>query len=88
MIFEVDITNVVSSWTWIPISKITKNGLKNLLKIEERLLKRIIGQNNTVVAISEAIRHDVWVYGTRIDQLSVSYFFGHQVLQKQKSQNF
>ena len=39
----------------IPISKVTKNGLKNLLKIEERLFKRVIGQNNTVVAISEEV---------------------------------
>ena len=30
----------------IPISKVTKNGLKNLLKIEERLFKRVIGLNN------------------------------------------
>ena len=62
----------------IPISKVTKNGLKNLLKIEERLFKRVIGQNNTVVAISEVIRRDVWVYVTRIDQLSVSYFFSSE----------
>ena len=55
-IFEADIANVVSSWTDIPISKVTKNESKNLLEIEERLLKRVIGQNNAVVAISKAIR--------------------------------
>jgi len=55
-IFEADIADVVSSWTDIPISKVTKDESKNLLEIEERLLKRVIGQDNAVIAISKAIR--------------------------------
>jgi len=55
-IFEADIADVVSSWTDIPISKVTKDESKNLLEIEERLLKRVIGQDNAVIAISRAIR--------------------------------
>jgi len=56
LIFEADVADVVSSWTNIPISKVTRDESKNLLEMEERLLKRVIGQDDAVIAISKAIR--------------------------------
>ncbi len=51
-----DIANIVSSWTGIPVQKITEGEGERLLKLEETLHKRVIGQDQAVVAISKAIR--------------------------------
>jgi len=51
-----DICNIISQWTNIPISKITENERDRLLKLEEILHKRVIGQDEAVVAVSKAIR--------------------------------
>ncbi len=51
-----DICNVISKWTKIPVSKITENEKERLLKLEEILHKRVIGQNEAVTAVCKAIR--------------------------------
>lgn len=51
-----DIGQVVSKWTGIPVTKITESEKERLLKLEEILHKRVIGQNEAVVAVSKAIR--------------------------------
>ena len=51
-----DIAYVVESWTKIPVMKITQEETQRLLKLEERLHKRIIGQDRAVSAVSRAIR--------------------------------
>ena len=51
-----DIANIVSSWTGIPVQKITEGEGERLLKLEETLHKRVIGQDQAVVAIAKAIR--------------------------------
>ncbi|KKE78601.1 MULTISPECIES: ATP-dependent protease ATP-binding subunit ClpC [Bacillaceae] len=51
-----DIASVVSSWTGVPVSKLTKDESDRLLNMEETLHKRVIGQEEAVVAISKAIR--------------------------------
>ncbi|MBN6205008.1 ATP-dependent protease ATP-binding subunit ClpC [Ralstonia pickettii] len=51
-----DIASVVSIWTGVPVSKLTKNESKRLLNMEEILHKRVIGQEEAVNAISTAIR--------------------------------
>ncbi|KAJ7960973.1 ATP-dependent Clp protease ATP-binding subunit ClpA-like, chloroplastic [Quillaja saponaria] len=53
---EVDIQNIVSSWTGIPIQKVSSEESACLLKMEETLHKYIIGQDEAVNAISRAIR--------------------------------
>lgn len=55
-ITEEDICNIISDWTKIPISKITENERDRLLKLEDILHKRVIGQDEAVVAVSKAIR--------------------------------
>lgn len=53
---EDDIAQVVAQWTGIPISQMMESDAEKLLKMEERLHQRIIGQDEAVTAISDAIR--------------------------------
>nr|YP_010713801.1 Clp protease ATP binding subunit [Galdieria phlegrea]UNJ16257.1 Clp protease ATP binding subunit [Galdieria sp.]WDA99883.1 Clp protease ATP binding subunit [Galdieria phlegrea] len=56
VVTEEDIAAVVSSWTGIPLSKLTKSESEKLLNMEETLHSRIIGQDEAVSAVSRAIR--------------------------------
>lgn len=53
---EDDIAEVVSKWTGVPISKLLESEKQKLLKLEDELHKRVIGQEKAVVAVSDAIR--------------------------------
>jgi ATP-dependent Clp protease ATP-binding subunit ClpA len=55
-VFASDIAGVVSEWTGIPVSKVSKNETKKLLNIEQELQKRVIGQPEAVEAIAKALR--------------------------------
>ena len=56
IVTEEDIAQIVAAWTSIPVNKLTKSESEKLLKMEETLHSRIIGQNEAVVAVSRAIR--------------------------------
>lgn len=51
-----DIASVVAAWTGIPVDKLTQGETEKLLNLEAELGKRIIGQRDAVVAVSEAVR--------------------------------
>lgn len=51
-----DVAEVVSLWTKIPVAKLTQSEASKLLKLEENLHKRVIGQDEAVTAVSKAIR--------------------------------
>ncbi|MFT4525297.1 MAG: ATP-dependent Clp protease ATP-binding subunit ClpB [Granulosicoccus sp.] len=51
-----DIADVVSKWTGIPVSKMLQSEREKLLKLEDELHNRVIGQDEAIVAISDAIR--------------------------------
>lgn len=53
---EEDIQKVVSSWTGIPITKLTENESEKLLHLEEVIHKRLIGQEVAVSTVAEAVR--------------------------------
>jgi ATP-dependent Clp protease ATP-binding subunit ClpC len=53
---EGEIANIVTSWTGIPVTKLVETESQKLLKMEEDLHSRIIGQHDAVVAVSRAIR--------------------------------
>ncbi len=55
---EEDIAKVISSWTGIPVSKMMTSEKQKYLKLEEVLHKRVIGQNEAVQAVSDAIRRN------------------------------
>lgn len=51
-----DIAAVVSSWTGVPVTALTQDESERLLKMEEILHKRVVGQNEAVEAVARAIR--------------------------------
>ncbi|HPJ87967.1 MAG TPA: ATP-dependent Clp protease ATP-binding subunit [Thermotogota bacterium] len=51
-----DIAEVVSKWTGIPLTKIEEDESNKLLNMEEALHERVVGQNESIIAISKAIR--------------------------------
>ncbi|WP_416758337.1 ATP-dependent chaperone ClpB [Pseudomonas sp. BNK-6] len=53
---EEEIAEVVSKWTGIPVSKMLEGERDKLLKMESLLHQRVIGQNEAVVAVSNAVR--------------------------------
>jgi ATP-dependent Clp protease ATP-binding subunit ClpC len=53
---EAEIASVVQSWTGIPVMRLVESEAKKLLRMEEDLHERIIGQNDAVGAIARAIR--------------------------------
>ncbi|NLW21276.1 MAG: ATP-dependent Clp protease ATP-binding subunit [Clostridiales bacterium] len=53
---EDDIADVVAGWTGIPVQRMTMIESARLMKLEETLHKRVIGQDEAVVAVSKAIR--------------------------------
>ena len=51
-----DIADVVSRWTGIPVSKMMQSESMKLLTLEEELHKRVIGQDEAIAAVSDAVR--------------------------------
>ena len=53
---EEDIAEVVASWTGIPVARLMETEAEKLLHMEERLHERIVGQDEAIVAVADAIR--------------------------------
>ena len=53
---EEDIARVVANWTGIPVSRLQEGERSKLVKMEERLAARVIGQRDAIVAVSNAVR--------------------------------
>ena len=53
---EQDIATVVSKWTHIPVSKLVEGEIEKLVRMEDRLRRRVIGQDDAVAAVSNAVR--------------------------------
>ena len=51
-----DIADVVSRWTGIPVSKMLQSEREKLLHLEEELHKRVVGQDEAIAAVSDAVR--------------------------------
>ena len=51
-----DIAEIVSSWTGVPVVQLTQEESQRLLKLEDILHERIVGQNEAVTAVAKAIR--------------------------------
>jgi ATP-dependent Clp protease ATP-binding subunit ClpB len=51
-----DIAAVVASWTGIPVSKLLEGEIEKLLKMEERLHRRVVGQDEAISAVANAVR--------------------------------
>jgi len=53
---EEDIAEVVGKWTGIPVSRLMEGEVEKLIKMEERLHLRVVGQDEAITAVSNAIR--------------------------------
>jgi len=53
-----DIGYVIEAWTKIPVRSVTENEAEKLMRLEERLHKRVVGQNDAVESVSRAIRRN------------------------------
>ena len=53
-----DIAEVVSRWTGIPVTKMLQSEREKLLNLEEELHKRVVGQHEAIVAVSDAVRRN------------------------------
>ncbi|MBI4848918.1 MAG: ATP-dependent chaperone ClpB [Nitrospirae bacterium] len=53
---EEDIAEIVSKWTGIPVSRMLEGEVEKLLKMEERLRLRVVGQDEAIKAVSDAVR--------------------------------
>jgi ATP-dependent Clp protease ATP-binding subunit ClpB len=51
-----DIADVISKWTGIPVSRMLQSEREKLLRLEDELHNRVVGQNDAIAAISDAIR--------------------------------
>src|SRR5439155_1686432 len=53
---EEDVAEVVAKWTGIPVSKMLEGEMQKLVTMEERLSKRVIGQDEALTAVADAVR--------------------------------
>ena len=53
---EEDIADVVSRWTHIPVSRLMEGEIQKLLRMEERLHNRVVGQEEAITAVANAMR--------------------------------
>ncbi|TXD49336.1 ATP-dependent chaperone ClpB [Polaribacter sp. IC073] len=51
-----DIAEVVAKWTGVPVTKMIQSEREKLLKLEDQLHKRVVGQQEAIVAVSDAVR--------------------------------
>src|SRR5690554_2966125 len=51
-----DIADVVAKWTGVPVTKMIQTEREKLLRLEDELHKRVVGQNEAIEAISDAVR--------------------------------
>jgi ATP-dependent Clp protease ATP-binding subunit ClpB len=53
---EEDVAEVVSKWTGIPVSKMLEGEVEKLIHMEERIKQRVVGQDDAILAVSNAVR--------------------------------
>jgi ATP-dependent Clp protease ATP-binding subunit ClpB len=52
---EEDVADIVSRWTGVPVSKLLEGEMRKLLRLDEELHRRVIGQDEAVTAVAEAV---------------------------------
>ena len=62
-----DIVHIVAKWTGVPLNRMEQKETQKLLKMEEELKERVIGQDEAVIAISKALRRSRADLPCRVD---------------------
>ena len=57
---EEDIAQVVSRWTGVPVSRLLAGEMQKLLHLADELHKRVVGQDEAVTAVAEAVIRARW----------------------------
>jgi ATP-dependent Clp protease ATP-binding subunit ClpB len=78
-----DIAEIVSKWTGIPLSKMLESERSKLLKLEDELHNRVVGQDEAVTAVANAIRRSRSGLQDANRPIGHSYFLERPVLVKQ-----
>ncbi|HPO52609.1 MAG TPA: ATP-dependent chaperone ClpB [bacterium] len=55
---EEEIATIVSRWTGIPVNRMLEGEIEKLIHLEERLSKRVVGQKEAIIAVSDAVRRN------------------------------
>jgi len=55
-VVEQDIAEIVATWTHVPVSKLMESEMQKLVRMEERIHQRVIGQEEAVKAVADAVR--------------------------------
>ena len=80
-----DIARVVASWTGIPVSRMLEGEREKLIKMEERLEQRVVGQKEAIVAVANAVRRSrSGLQRTRIGRSGPSSFSVPRAWERQK----
>ena len=53
---EEDVAEVVAKWTGVPVSKMLEGEMHKLVRMEERLALRVVGQDDALTAVANAVR--------------------------------
>ena len=80
---EEEVAEVVSKWTHIPVSKMLEGEKEKLLHMEDALHKRVIGQDEAVTVVSNAIRRSRAGLSDPNRPIGSFLFLGQRVLVKQ-----
>ena len=69
-----DIAAIVSIWTGIPVSKLMEGEMQKLLKLQDELDKKVIGQQDATKVVAEAIQRFIYIYSFVSIHLSTHLF--------------
>ena len=73
---EEDVAEVVSRWTGIPVTRLVKSEQKRLLELEDQLRKRVVGQDEALEAVANAIRRNRAGIGEKDKPIASFLFMG------------
>ena len=68
---ESDISDIISKWTGIPVSKLAASEREKLLNLADELHQRVIGQDEAVVAVADAIQRQDSLFASALGISSI-----------------
>ena len=76
VIEEEDIATIISRWTHVPVSKMLESEMEKLVEMEEKIAKRVVGQEEAIVSISNALRRSKAGIGEKNRPIGSFMFLG------------
>ena len=82
---EEDVAEIVSKWTGIPVSRMLEGDVEKLVHMEERIKQRVVGQEEAILAVSNAVRRARAGLQDPTDPLVLSSSWDRRVSERQNS---